>query len=81
MLDNEIVQWKITIKIINNVQKYYIKMVYYGSCSGPFGDQRAWFSGGERGKIYFYGSCSGSFGKVSCWDGLLPKRDKLSWNH
>ena len=28
--------------------------------------QRAWFGGGERGKIYFEGSDSGSFGEVSC---------------
>ena len=41
-------------------------------------DQRAWFGGRERGKIYFYGFGSGSFGEVSCWDGLLPKRSKLS---
>ena len=44
-------------------------------------DQRAWFGGGERGKIYFFCSGSGSFGEVSCWDDLLLKRGKLSWNH
>ena len=44
-------------------------------------DQKAWFSGGERGKIYFYGSGLGSFEEVSYWDDLLPKRGKLSWNH
>ena len=48
---------------------------------GGLEDQRAWFDGGERGKIYFYGFGSSSFGEVSCWDGLLPKRGKLSWNH
>ena len=35
----------------------------------------------KRGKIYFEGFDSGSFGEVSCWDDLLPKRGKLSWNH
>ena len=43
--------------------------------------QKAWFGGGERGKIYFEGSGSGSFGEVSCCDDLLPKRGKLSWNY
>ena len=43
--------------------------------------QRAWFGGGEMGKIYFEGSGSGFFEEVSYWDGLLPKRSKLSWNH
>ena len=28
--------------------------------------QKAWFGGGERGKIYFEGFGSGSFGEVSC---------------
>ena len=49
----------------------------YGEVGGSE-DQRVWFGGGERGKIYFYGSGSGFFGEVSCWDGLLPKRGKLS---
>ena len=43
--------------------------------------QRAWFGGGEKGKIYFENSGSGFFEEVSCWDGLLPKIGKLSWNH
>ena len=43
--------------------------------------QRAWFGCGERGKIYFEGSGSSSFWEVSCWDDLLRKRGKLSWNH
>ena len=43
--------------------------------------QRAWFGGGEKGKIYFEGSDSGSFREVSYWDGLLPKKGKLGWNH
>ena len=44
-------------------------------------NQKVWFGGRERGKIYFESSGSGSFEEVSYWDDLLPKRGKLSWNH
>ena len=53
----------------------------HGEVGGGSENQRAGFGGGERGKIYFDGFGSGSFGEVSCWDGLLPKRGKLSWSH
>ena len=58
----------------------YLANTEHGEVGG-LEDQRVWFGGEERGKIYFYGFGSGFFKEMSCWDDLLPKRGKLSWNH
>ena len=58
----------------------YLANTEHGEVGG-LEDQRVWFGGEEKGKIYFYGFSSGSFREMSCWDDLLPKRGKLSWNH
>ena len=36
----------------------------------------------ERGKkSIFEVPAQALLGEVSCWDDILPKRSKLSWNH
>ena len=56
------------------------------ACTQPIKDKvrswvrgrRAWFGGGERGKVYFEIPAEALLREVSCWDDTLPKRSKLS---
>ena len=36
---------------------------------------------GEGKNLFFEVPAQALLGEVSCWDGILPKRSKLSWNH